>query len=227
MASWSREEKADFQKKMIEHRDSVWASFKEVGLWPFLSSEERKLAEVTGATVTMRQLIDVSWRMESADVLLWALGLVPSLGSYSEQASLDHLKLVSGISVSKFVESASLRTREEIEKARDLAELWHWRSRTRQLIEEGRPFEASPEMVERGLTSYDAIVRIAAKAAHEKGDIPSLIDEDFPAFGKAYRDLRPDEWSQIRSISMERHFALNWLCGYAEDNNWDETPTGT
>ncbi len=45
--------------------------------------------------------------------------------------------------------------------------------------------------------------------------------------GKAYRDLDDDEWSTVSSIAMERHFALNWLSGYAPNNNWDETPTET
>jgi len=26
---------------------------------------------------------------------------------------------------------------------------------------------------------------------------------------------------------MERHKALNWLCGFAPGNRWDETPTDT
>ena len=48
---------------------------------------------------------------------------------------------------------------------------------------------------------------------------------DFPAFGKAYRNLSEDEYEQATSIAMERHLALNWLCGY--DSDWDETPTDT
>jgi hypothetical protein len=54
-----------------------------------------------------------------------------------------------------------------------------------------------------------------------------VIDEDFAVHGKAYRDLSPEEWSEVRSITLERHFALNWLCGYAPNNRWDETPTDT
>jgi len=57
--------------------------------------------------------------------------------------------------------------------------------------------------------------------------IPTSIDEDFPAFGRAYRDLSSDEWAAVKSIAMERHFALNWLCGYAPENGWDDTPTDT
>ncbi len=48
-----------------------------------------------------------------------------------------------------------------------------------------------------------------------------------PAFGKPYREITDQEWGQVRSISLERHRGLNWLCGYAPENRWEKTPTGT
>ena len=57
--------------------------------------------------------------------------------------------------------------------------------------------------------------------------IAPCIADDFPAKGKAYRDLTAEEWSELRSITAERHYALNWLCGRAPKNKWDETPTDT
>jgi len=45
--------------------------------------------------------------------------------------------------------------------------------------------------------------------------------------GKAYRDLSAHEWHEVGSIAVQRHFTLNWLCGYAPENRWDETPTDT
>lgn len=78
-----------------------------------------------------------------------------------------------------------------------------------------------------GFQSYDDIARFAARKAAEAGTIPPCVEDDFPANGKAYRDLTAQEWSEVRSITVERHFALNWLCGYAPDNQWDDTPTDT
>lgn len=54
-----------------------------------------------------------------------------------------------------------------------------------------------------------------------------VVDRDFAAQGKAYRDLTDDEWSEVQSISIERHLALNWVCGYAPNNRWEETRTDT
>ena len=126
--------------------------------------------------------------------------------------------------VAALAASAGLRPPEELEAARSIAEMWHWRSRTRQLLEEGRPFPPMPGLP---FTSWDSVVRFTAPRAAERGSIPTPIDEDFPAFGRAYRDLTADEWSQAHSIALERHRALNWLCGRAPGNRWDETPTDT
>lgn len=51
------------------------------------------------------------------------------------------------------------------------------------------------------------------------------IDGDFPAFDKAYREATAEESEVLRSIALERHYTLNWLCGMGED--WDEVPTDT
>ena len=148
--------------------------------------------------------------------------------AYDTQGDLDELKAVPHERIEWFIKSATIRPQTEIDRARDVAELWHWRSRTRQLVEEGRPFSADePMMKAAGFRSFDDIVRIAAQKAHQDGVIPPPIDLDFPVKGKAYRDLTVDEWSEVRSITTERHFALNWLCGYAPGNRWDETPTET
>ena len=78
-----------------------------------------------------------------------------------------------------------------------------------------------------GLKSYEDIVRMSAKLAVERGDLPTSLGDDYPIMSKAYRELTNDEWSQVRSVTVERHFALNWLCGYAPGNQWDNTPTDT
>jgi hypothetical protein len=124
-------------------------------------------------------------------------------------------------------ERASIAAKAEIDHAREVAEGWRWRSRTRELEEMQHPFPDSPPMRKAGLNSWDDVVRFSAPKAAARGMIPPPIDDDSPLFGKAYRDLSADEWSVARSITMERHFALNWLCGYAPGNRWDETPTET
>ena len=128
----------------------------------------------------------------------------------------------------EFAASARLRDATTIENARELAELWHWRSRTRECIEQNQPFPEIPAKPGAPqLRSFDDVVRMTAKSAEETGMALETIDEDFKVSGKAFRSLSAPEWSEVGSIIVERHFALNWSCGRAPGNRWDETPTGT
>lgn len=226
-AAWSPEQVADFQRHSDKLRRTHWDSLREAGLASELTPREQEFAKATSATLTGQQQIDASWRLESVVVLLWALQLIPELPPYDSQARHEILAEVPSDDLKDFIRSAELRDEAEIDAARDLAELWHWRSRTRLLIESGEPFPDDPRMQEAGFRSYDDIVRRTAGTAAASGQIPAAIDEDFPAFGMAYRDLSDEQWSEVRSITVERHFALNWLCGRAPGHQWDETPTDT
>jgi len=226
-ARFGDEERAKLQQQAEAQRDKFWSSLRESGWWSHFSPSEQAHAQSTMVTMTERQQIDAYWRKESAVALMWALGLLPELPAYDTVATAEILKQIPSRDGAAFVKSARLREQAELERARGTAELWHWRSRTRQLIERGDAFPADAKMHASGFRSYDDIVRFTARKAAQEGTIPPCIAEDFPASGKAYRDLTDEEWSQTQSITTERHYALNWLCGCAPDNKWDETPTGT
>ncbi len=166
------------------------------------------------------------WRIEALQVLAWAVGLVAGLPPYDTPANHDLLEVIPSEALEGFVKSVRLLPSVEIDRARDLAELWHWRSRTRQLIEEGRALDPDPKMRAAGFETFDDVVRFTARLCKEEGRIET-IDEDFAVHKKAYRDLSSEEWTDIRSITVERHLAFNWLCGCAPDNQWDDTPLDT
>jgi len=226
-SQWGREERAGFHRQVEAQRDRLWRDLREAGLWRHLSPREQAHAKTTMATMTEQQQLDASWRIESAHILVWALGMLPELPPYDKMADPDLLEQIPSRDMAAFIKSARLRPQADLDRARDTAELWHWRSRTRQLIERGDPFPADDKLKAAGFESYDDIVRSSARTAVQRGDIPPCIADDFPAKGKAYRDLTAEEWFEVRSITMERHYALNWLCGYAPHNRWDETPTDT
>jgi len=226
-AQWGEDERARFRQQAEVQRDQFWQGLRDAGLWQHLSPREQAHAQSTMATMTQQQQVDASWRMEAAQILMWALGMLPELPPYDTLAGHDLLKQIPSREVAPFIRSARLRSQAELDRARDTAEFWHWRSRTRQLIERGDAFPDDEKMKAAGFRSYDDIVRLSARKAAEEGTIPPCVEEDFPAKGKAYRDMTEEEWSEVRSVTAERHFALNWLCGYARDNKWDETPTDT
>jgi hypothetical protein len=226
-AGWSAEDRDKFERQAEAQRDQFWRGLHDAGLWQHLSPREQALAQSTMNNMTEQQQVEASWRMEAAQTLMWALNMIRELPPYDKMADHELLKQIPSRGVAAFIQPACLREQAELERARDTAEFWHWRSRTRELIERGDPFPDDASMRDAGFHSYDDIVRFSARNAAQKRTIPPCIEDDFPAQGKAYRDLTDGEWSQVRSITVERHFTLNWLCGYAPANNWDETPTDT
>jgi len=219
-------EKQQFKRETEQAKDALQNALRTYKLWDQVSPNERTFFSTTAITMTQRQRIEASWRIEAALVLAWALRRIANLPPYDVDVNPQFLKSLPR-DPSELIATAELRPQAEIDRRRDVAELWHWRSRTRELNERGEPFPSNLDFRRRGLRSFDDIVRLAAAKAAQDGVIDQPIDGDFPAFGKAYRDLSEQEWAKIRSITMERHFALNWLCGHAPGGRWDETPTGT
>jgi hypothetical protein len=224
-ATWTPRERREF---IADARADRTRRLEALGPWKrWLTRGERIVFEKTADKLSAREQINASWRTEALHVLAWALRLQPRLLPYDRQASLKKQVDPGSRDLAAFVRKARLRPRKEIEAARELAEFWHWRSRTRQLHEGKAPLSPSAGMRARGIATYDDIARAAAHAARKRGELKTTCDDDFKALGKAYRDLTSDEWSDVRSITVERHFALNWLCGMAPRNRWDDTPTDT
>ena len=207
--------------KMIENLYNLqkeWVSTS--GMSALLSPEEKKLFESEPGTWTQQQMFDTSWRMESLGVLLWAMEISDEIPPYDVQFS-DEVKLEAVPfldSIEEFVKNAKMRNKKEINKARNVAEMWNWRSCLTILEAEGKvlPPEGS---------TYAEVIKKAAKNAQRRKDISKPIDGDFPLMGKAFRDLTEEEYPIVSAIATERHFALNWLCDYSD--NWDDTPTET
>jgi hypothetical protein len=109
-------------------------------------------------------------------VLLWALSALDEMPPYDERFERLPAFVPLLAPTADFRRTANLRSAEDIGRARDLAERWHGRARTRQLGE---------------------------------GDHPRVERVDLDA--------------DVTAAAVERHYALNWLCGYASD--WDSVPT--
>lgn len=231
LASVRRKDDAAGERELESHaglaRDEILAALERDGVSKCVSPWEREFFEATYVTMTEEQQLAASWRCEALAVLLWALGEVDELPPWDTCASHELVKHAALRDPRSFVRAARLRAREEIDSRRQAAELWHWRSRTRELVERGDVFPVNDALRSAGIHGFDDVIARAAHAAAEAGDIESVLERDFPARGKPYRDLDDAEWSEVRSIAIERHFALNWLCGRAPKNRWDETPTDT
>lgn len=222
---WSKEEQENFFEEFKKIPKSIADFFRSRGVWNDLSPKEDKFLHAYPQDLKIQDRNNISWRLESAITLMWALEIITDFPLFDAQASPEMLRNIPKKDAPQFIESAKLRSPDELEAKRSLAQSWHWRSRTRQLIEDGHPFPRMQQAPQ--FKTYDDVVRFSAKIYKNEGVFSEIINEDFPVKGKAYRDLTKDEWLEVRSITIERHFALNWLCGYAPANRWDETPTET
>lgn len=222
MDKWSEQEKTEFNRELQERTHQQTQQLRATGLWNNMDSSEQALIEAGSTEISMQARIDASWLAESAVCLLWALGYISELPGYDQQADPELTNTLPVEPVANLVKMASLRPPAIIEKQRDLAELWNWRSRTRRLQESGE----MPAVIPGGGT-IEHVIHLASAKAAEDGAFPVPINGDFPAFKKAYRDLTFEEFSAATSIAQERHRAFNWLCGYAPGNRWPDTPTDT
>ena len=148
-----------------------------------------------------RHLADASWHLEGVGVLLWALGFLAEVAPYDQMVELDALLPTLGIfgPTATFFERACLRETATLEQALDVAGLWEWRARVDQLQRRS------------GLMPAPQSLATAVSRLH-LGTPPSL--DDFPACGRAYRDLGLEERSLCANLARERLQALEWVCGH-------------
>lgn len=147
----------------IVDRTATWMA--DEGLTFRSTARERALLAKPLGSWTEPEIIDMSWRLESLGILLWALSLQGEISPDDDEFDQSELigQLNLGSPVADFLARARLRPTAEIEAAR-------------------------------------------VRAAH--ADLTAAADDD-----------------RVTSIAVERHFALNWLCGYSDD--WESTPTDT
>jgi hypothetical protein len=206
----------------------------QLGLSSSLTSEEREFLSLGLSEPSRTKACGFSWQIEAAACLAWALRLLPRIWPMDEQfdGKLDFEALA--VPEQRLVETASLRPMEEIHEAAERVKLWHWRARQLHLERQGftwPPPDATPAQIadlqSKGLDSLDGVVRATVRLLKSAGTLDEIVDDDFAARGKPYRELTEEEHSEMLGIASGRHKALNWLCGLALDNNWAAVPTET
>lgn len=64
----------------------------------------------------------------------------------------------------------------------------------------------------------------AARLRRDRGRQSPELPFRWDVIGIARLEYYGDDWSPAVAIARERLHALNWLCGYAPGNRWDDTP---
>lgn len=210
----------EFRKPTGQTSSPMVIDLKTAGLWPHVEGNEQKV--LLSDRISTQQRIDASWLAESIASFLWALQMIPELPAYDREADPTLTSRLRSESIPELITQARLRPKRDIEKQRQIAELWHWRARTRYLQEQG-PLDGESE----GIPAIEEIIEKIANRDARIGLLPTPIAGDFPALRKPYRDLSSQEFATLGSISQERHKAFNWLCGYSPTGRWADTRTDT
>jgi hypothetical protein len=189
------------------------------GIDPYLSAVERHALGQPLNEIDDDTLFALSWRLQALVAILWALHKIEPMPTYAESYSADALQplLPFGQPIEGFLTTTRLRTEEELVMERHRAEFWNWRARTDLLRRQGMKPPAGE--------TYDTTIARAVQTALDEGVVTEVRDGDVLCNGVPYRVLSPEAFADAASTAQERHFALNWMCGYAED--WDDTPTDT
>lgn len=213
-----RDEDARDDWKRVNNRIVAWS--KDEGIAAHHSKAEKKLLSKRLGGWTEGDVIQSIWRTEALTALLWALGKFPEMPAYTQAVDSPSVwKLLPIWEPTKpFLKSVKLRARTAIAAERDAAAFWHWRARTEMLRRQGFTPPAGD--------TFEACIKRAAEAAVKKGYVAKMIAGDVPAGGKSYGKLTDKQYADAHSVAIERHYALNWLCGSSE-GDWDSTRTDT
>ncbi len=223
-----------------EERQNLVRWLKSERIWGAASNAERTLLGTPVGTPPPSETPDVASAHEQLAVILWALRFRNELPAFDARAPslsvLGRSLPTSGSATAQFIEGARLRPASEIQHAREAAEMWFLRSWVRDVVEQGNPPEAEAiePMVEDlrakareanfdlgpirdGRSFFQELIRFSAHDAHVRRLTPPPIADDFPALGKAYRDLSGADHRRLSVLVRRRLMALNWLAGRGDE----------
>ncbi len=197
---------------------------REEGLWEALSKEELALVRVPPGSWPLEARAAVSWRAECIGVLVWALGLVakPSTPSEVFMADTQYELIPVLMPPQSLFDRSALRSPTLLERERELAEVWLWRSTTERILRD--PDREAMRLLSGAGLPPDEVFRAHIRKAAANPAIES-IGEDFAFEGQPFGALDDARFSLVDSILRQRLYAHNWLSGQEAD--WDEIRTDT
>lgn len=126
MDNWRPNERAEFLEAWRESGECGVRELKRQGLWPEATPVERHWLNAAPEEISEAERQCALWRAEAAGVLLWALGCVDDLPSWTEPFSFEALEGLEAYTP----ETATLRSRDELVAAYRSAHERHEETRT-------------------------------------------------------------------------------------------------
>lgn len=193
-------------------RKIVYDWLKRIGYDKYLTTEENEIFNRSVSINKDFSIANKSVLYESIQPLLWAIGLERKISDYYKFVLKDfHATLMIGrnFNFKKIIKNSNLVDKDKIEKQRDIAMLWNWRSKVYPRI-----INEDIDKVVLRTFKEDLIENTKIRLCN---DIP----RDFLALGKPYRLLAKDEIAQLEQIAIWRQHALEWILSEEE---WDDVP---
>lgn len=215
----SVKEREAMEDKAEEARYAYWNPIEATDVFDAMTDAEKTLGESTIMSMTLDQQAEaVAW-LEGVAVLAWATGIIEEMPPYDRAASREILQRVPAPqSLATARADATLRSDEDLEGARTVAQLWAERARLYDLAANG--FTLPEDLQQEGVKSLDDVVRVTTAHAVMDGAIGSPIEGDFPVRGGPYRKIEEPVAMELQTIAQERLRALRWLTG--DQPRWDE-----
>jgi uncharacterized protein DUF4272 len=195
----------------------AWAE--QNGIAAHYSADERDVIHREFGKIPVEEIHAIGMRLQALGGLLWAISRMEMPPYYETipAAVIQPLMPGGGDPVKEFLRTAQARPEDELRLERRRAEFWNWRCRCDQM----RRMGTKPP---KGQT-YKKTIADAADAALKDGLIAAVVRGDVSCNGVPFGDLDNRAFAFAASSALERHYALNWVCGYATD--WDKVPTDT
>ena len=185
--------------KKLKNAFYSWAQSLE--LQSELEPLELEILQTEPGKLEQQETINAVWRFEGVAILAWALGLC-MLPPYDQLVSTDDLNYIFGFlkpaETVQSLEKSRPKTLRELEAMKLCILGLHWR--LREFTLRRRPIE-----FQQGFKN----------AWRRDLDISNYqtIDGDLCICGKRIDNASPSEFDMVLSATMERHLAINWLCG--------------
>jgi hypothetical protein len=194
-----------------------WAE--QVGIADHYSKYERDVIHRPIGRIPNDELHELGLWLQALGALLWAGGRM-EMPPYHETIPAD---LVYPFlperddPVKPFLRSMKVRPENDLELGQLRAEFWNWRSRCEQMRRDGMPPPPGQ--------TYDKTIARAAESAKRKGLIDVVVRGDVSCGGIPFGELDDRAFAFAAESAEQRHHALNWICGEADD--WDKVTTDT
>lgn len=195
-------EQEDLSDPGVENtRQRILQWIKAIGIGDELEPQEWKVLQRPLGGVEQQDIVNASWRLEGLGVLTWALNRfeLPPLDQCVEAGKLlPSVGILSVEHATALISEPPLRPMSELKSLQLRLLAIHWR-----LVH----FRLKPEAM-----NFAEFARTAWFGPLDITDV-RLIDNDLAVGDHAIADGQRELVNAVSSSAMERHLAINWLCG--------------